>query len=67
MDEIRRRLHFALDAAKMSVWDSTLADGNVLSRVIDWPPDGIASQGLPPKPRQMPFLDYLAFKWGSAR
>ncbi len=45
----------------MSVWDSTLIDGRVLSSVINWSPDGMALLGLPQKLCRMPFSDYLSF------
>src|SRR5476651_203475 len=61
MDQQReqQRLHLALDAARMRIWDSELADGRVALSTVKWDAPGAMLLGLPPELRRQPFRDFL--------
>jgi diguanylate cyclase (GGDEF)-like protein/PAS domain S-box-containing protein len=60
MQETRLRLHLALGAARMSIWDATVIESKVTEGVISWSPDGAALIGLSPVDQQQSYLDFLA-------
>jgi len=60
MQETRLRLHLALGAARMSIWDATVVGNDVTEGVIAWSPDGAALVGLTPVEQQQAFPDFLA-------
>jgi diguanylate cyclase (GGDEF)-like protein/PAS domain S-box-containing protein len=60
MDDHQQRLHLALEAARMAIWDSQLTDNRVIDSVISWSADGAILLGLPSRPFQQSFTDFLA-------
>jgi diguanylate cyclase (GGDEF)-like protein/PAS domain S-box-containing protein len=60
MDTQQERLALALEAAQMTVWDSTLQDGSVLGSTINWSSPGPALLGLAPDALTQSFADLLA-------
>ena len=60
MHETRLRLQLVLGAARMSIWDATVVDGDVNHGVVTWSPDGAALVGLAPVQQDQSFSDFLA-------
>ena len=60
MQETRLRLHMVLGAARMSIWDATVAGTDVTAGIIAWTADGAALVGLSPVEQSQHFLDFLA-------
>ncbi|MES2932328.1 MAG: PAS domain-containing protein, partial [Pseudomonadota bacterium] len=58
-DYQRRRLALALDAAKMSLWDSLVPQGNVLKSKIFWIDAGLGLLGLTPQKTTQTFHAFL--------
>ncbi|KQV90004.1 diguanylate cyclase [Massilia sp. Root351] len=61
MTDLQKRLHMAMSAAHMAIWDSVLKDGKVAEGMVHWSPDGAALLGLPARQCEQPFRDFLAF------
>jgi len=61
MTDLQKRLHMAMSAAHMAIWDSVLKDGKVAEGRVYWSPDGAALLGLPARQCEQPFRDFLAF------
>ena len=61
MTDLQKRLHMAMSAAHMAIWDSVLKDGKVAEGKVYWSPDGAALLGLPARQCEQPFRDFLAF------
>jgi len=59
MQETRLRLHLALGAARMSIWDATVVGNDVTEGVISWSSDGAGLVGLTPVEQQQSFRDFL--------
>ncbi|WP_295994876.1 EAL domain-containing protein [Rugamonas sp.] len=55
----QQRLHLALDAASMTIWDSELRDGRVELSTVKWAAPGAALLGLAPDLLLQPFPDFL--------
>jgi len=60
MQEIRLRLHLALGAARMVIWDATVPGDDITEGIISWSPDGAALIGLAPIEQKQAFNDFLA-------
>ncbi|KQQ30961.1 diguanylate cyclase [Duganella sp. Leaf126] len=56
-----RHLRLALNAARMTIWDSVIGDGTVLGSTVHWQAGGTALLGLPPAPLAQAFADFLTF------
>ncbi|HEX8403456.1 MAG TPA: EAL domain-containing protein [Duganella sp.] len=61
MDIIQRHLHMALDAARMTIWDSEITDGKVIGSTVHWVGWGAGLLGLPPGDLSQPFPAFLDF------
>jgi GGDEF domain-containing protein len=59
MQETRLRLHLALGAARMSIWDATVVGNDVTEGVISWSPDAAGLVGLPPVEQEQSLHDFL--------
>jgi diguanylate cyclase (GGDEF)-like protein/PAS domain S-box-containing protein len=59
MKNLLQRLRMALDAAHMTIWDSTLSEGSVLDSTIHWLNPGPALLGLPEADLTQPFTSFL--------
>jgi diguanylate cyclase (GGDEF)-like protein/PAS domain S-box-containing protein len=51
----------ALDAARMSIWDSRLSDGKVIDSTVNWDRPGASLLGLSVGDRAQPFSTFLQF------
>ena len=61
MDIIQRHLRMALDAARMTIWDSHITDGRVINSVVNWVGWGAGLLGLPGGDLAQPFSQFLRF------
>ena len=61
MDIIQRHLRMALDAARMTIWDSEIKDGKVLGSTVHWVGWGAGLLGLPAGDLSQPFATFLQF------
>ena len=61
MDIIQRHLRMALDAARMTIWDSEIKDGKVLDSTVHWVGWGAGLLGLPAGDLSQPFSTFLQF------
>jgi diguanylate cyclase (GGDEF)-like protein/PAS domain S-box-containing protein len=59
MDDHQQRLHLALEAARMAIWDSHLPGDRVIDSIISWSTEGAILLGLPPKPFKQSFTAFL--------
>jgi len=72
MHETRLRLQLVLGAARMSIWDATVADGDINDGVVTWLPDGAALVGLVAVQQDQGFPDFpwsirkTAASWSTA-
>jgi len=60
MHETRLRLHLALGAARMSIWDATVVGGDITAGVVSWSADGAMLFGLAPVEQRQSFPEFLA-------
>lgn len=67
MENIQRHLRMALDAARMSIWDSELSDGKVIDSTVNWDKPGAGLLGLPAGDRAQPFATFLQFVYPDDR
>ncbi|USX26976.1 EAL domain-containing protein [Oxalobacteraceae bacterium OTU3CINTB1] len=67
MDIIQRHLRMALDAARMTIWDSHITDGKVINSVVHWVGWGTGLLGLPPGDLAQPFSHFLQFVYHEDR
>ena len=67
MDIIQRHLRMALDAARMAIWDSNIADGTVINSIVNWVGWGAGLLGLPPGDLAQPFSHCLLYTSPSPR
>lgn len=56
-----RHLRMALDAARMTIWDTVIDDGLVLHSTVNWQGDGQGLLGLPPGDPHQPFAMFLEY------
>jgi diguanylate cyclase (GGDEF)-like protein/PAS domain S-box-containing protein len=61
MDHVHRYLRMALDAARMSIWDSSLTDGKVINSTVNWEAPGASLLGLPQVEQAQPFAAFLQY------
>jgi len=61
MDHIQPHLKLALDAARMSIWDSRIIDGKVIDSTVNWDSSGAALLGLSAGDPAQPFSTFLRF------
>ena len=61
MDIIQRHLRMALDAARMTIWDSEITDGKVFDNTVHWVSWGAGLLGLPDGDLSQPFTTFLQF------
>jgi diguanylate cyclase (GGDEF)-like protein/PAS domain S-box-containing protein len=61
MKNLLQRLHMALGAAHIAIWDSELCDDTILASTIIWSSPGAALLGLPPDDLIQPFTTFLRF------
>ncbi|CAN7640569.1 EAL domain-containing protein [Pseudoduganella sp. LjRoot289] len=61
MSDLQKRLHMAMSAARMAIWDSVLADGKIEHGTVNWSAEGAALLGLPANSMRQPFRDFLGF------
>jgi diguanylate cyclase (GGDEF)-like protein/PAS domain S-box-containing protein len=59
MTELQTRLHMAMSAARMTIWDSVLANGKLDDSIVYWSADGAALLGLPANACEQPFGAFL--------
>ena len=59
MTDLQKRLHMAMSAAHMAIWDSTFTDGNIAAGTVHWSADGAALLGLPARTCEQPFSDFM--------
>src|SRR5471032_2602929 len=59
MENLQRHLRMALDAARMMIWDSELADGKVIDSTVKWIGAGTSLLGLPVGDLTQPFSIFL--------
>lgn len=59
MENLQRHLRMALDAARMMIWDSELADGKVIDSTVKWMGAGTSLLGLPAGDLTQPFSIFL--------
>ena len=67
MEHLQQHLRMALDAACMSIWDSSLADGKVIDSVVNWDKPGASLLGLPACDHAQPFATFLQFVYPDDR
>jgi diguanylate cyclase (GGDEF)-like protein/PAS domain S-box-containing protein len=60
MQTVHLRLQLALQGARMSIWDASVAGGSVFEGTVYWSADGAALIGLPPVEQAQAFPDFLA-------
>lgn len=56
-----RHLRMALDAARMTIWDTAIHDGTVYNSTVSWQCSGQCLLGLPPGRLTQPFVDFLSY------
>ena len=61
MEHMQRHLRMALDAARMTIWDSDLSDGKVIDSTVKWFGAGTRLLGLPIGDLEQPFATFLQF------
>ena len=61
MEEMERRLHFALATARMAIWDSTVIDGDITAGDVVWSAEGAILLGLGARPLVHSFHEFLRF------
>nr|WP_315397231.1 EAL domain-containing protein [uncultured Duganella sp.] len=61
MDVLQRHLRMALDAARMTIWDSEINDGKVIDSTVNWIGWGTGLLGLPVGDLAQPFTQFLQF------
>lgn len=61
MEDVQTRLHMAMSAARMAIWDSWLPDGDILQGTVYWSADGAALLGLPRSELEQSFGAFLQF------
>ncbi|MQA22653.1 EAL domain-containing protein [Rugamonas rivuli] len=59
MEHVQRHLRMALDAARMTIWDSELHDGRVVDSTVKWFGAGATLLGLPSGDLKQPFSVFL--------
>jgi diguanylate cyclase (GGDEF)-like protein/PAS domain S-box-containing protein len=64
---IQRHLRMALDAARMSIWDSELNDGKVIDSTINWTTTGARLLGMPGGDQSQPFSRFLQYVYPDDR
>jgi diguanylate cyclase (GGDEF)-like protein/PAS domain S-box-containing protein len=67
MEHIQRHLRMALDAARMSIWDSSLGGGKVIDSIVNWDTPGASLLGLPDANHAQPFTAFLQFVYPDDR
>ena len=61
MEWLRGHLRMALEAARMSIWDSKLVNGQVIDSIVNWSAAGARLLGLPEKELAQPFHQFLQY------
>jgi diguanylate cyclase (GGDEF)-like protein/PAS domain S-box-containing protein len=56
-----RHLRMALDAARMTIWDTVISNGKVLDSIVNWQGSGQCLLGLPPGDMRQPFAAFLHY------
>lgn len=59
MTELQTRLHMAMSAAHMAIWDSILVNGRIDDSTVYWSADGAALLGLSAAACEQPFSAFL--------
>ncbi len=59
MEQMQRHLRMALDAARMTIWDSELSGGKVIDSTVKWIGAGTSLLGLPSGDLTQPFSIFL--------
>jgi diguanylate cyclase (GGDEF)-like protein/PAS domain S-box-containing protein len=59
MQDLHLRVHMALSAARMAVWDASVVGDSVLGGTIAWSAEGAALAGLSTLAQQQAFTDFL--------
>ena len=59
MSDQQQRLHMALEAAHIEIWDSRIVGGQVIDGTVIWSASGAALLGLPERPLTHSFRDFL--------
>lgn len=67
MEHMQRHLRMALDAARMTIWDSELSKGSVINSTVQWFGAGTALLGLPTGDMKQPFSTFLQFVYPDDR
>ena len=60
MSDQQKRLHMALEAAHMSIWDSHIVAGQVTGGTVNWSARGAALLGLEERALTQSFPAFLA-------
>jgi diguanylate cyclase (GGDEF)-like protein/PAS domain S-box-containing protein len=61
MEHMQRHLRMALDAARMTIWDSELSKGSVIDSTVKWFGAGTGLLGLSTGDLKQPFATFLQF------
>jgi diguanylate cyclase (GGDEF)-like protein/PAS domain S-box-containing protein len=61
MENLQQRLRMALEAAHMTIWDSTVRNERVIDSIVNWLAPGAALLGLEREDLIQPFPSFLQF------